>query len=101
MPSSAVEDSIAHAAGIGSATFYALGVIDSKNVVSLSENGPVVFSDGAQTATLVNCDCTAGLLGGVMMFSSATRISGAVLNLTDTKITSLGKTMPVNVPLKM
>jgi hypothetical protein len=89
-----VEDSIAHAAGIGSATFYALGLVDAKNVVSLSENGPVIFSDGAQTAKLTNCDCTAGLLGGVMMFSSATRLSGAVLNLTDTKITSLGKTMP-------
>ena len=89
-----VEDSIAHSAGIGSATFYALGLIDAKNVVSLSENGPVVFSDGAQTATLVNCDCTAGLLGGVAMFSSAIRRSGAVLNLTDTKFTTLGKTMP-------
>ncbi|KAJ6116051.1 hypothetical protein N7523_006468 [Penicillium sp. IBT 18751x] len=89
-----VEDSIAHAAGIGSATFYALGLIDARNVVSLSENGPVVFSDGAQTATLVNCDCTAGLLGGVAMFSSSTRNSGAVLNLTDTKFTTLGKTMP-------
>jgi hypothetical protein len=68
-----VEDSIAHSAGIGSATFYALGEIHAKNVVSLSENGPVVFSDGDQSATLVNCECTAGLLGGVAMFSSAIR----------------------------
>jgi hypothetical protein len=54
----------------------------------------VVFSDGAQNVTLVNCDATAGLLGGVAMFSSATRISGAKLNLTNTKFTTLGDTMP-------
>jgi hypothetical protein len=89
-----VEDSIAHSAGIGSATFYALGEIHATNVVGLSENGPVIFSDGDQSATLVNCECTAGLLGGVAMFSSAIRQSGAVLNLTDTKFTTLGKTMP-------
>ncbi|KAJ5605162.1 hypothetical protein N7510_010316 [Penicillium lagena] len=89
-----VYDSVAHSAGIGSATFYALGTIEAHNVISLSENGPVVFSDGAQNVTLVDCDATAGLLGGVAMFSSATRISGAKLNLTNTKFTTLGDTMP-------
>ncbi|KAJ5784705.1 uncharacterized protein N7503_009917 [Penicillium pulvis] len=89
-----VYDSVAHAAGIGSATFYALGEIHAKNVVSLSENGPVVFSDGVQTADLIDCDCTAGLLGGVAMFSSSTLQSGAVLNLTNTKFTTLGSEMP-------
>ncbi|KAJ5104182.1 hypothetical protein N7532_004711 [Penicillium argentinense] len=89
-----VKDSVASAAGIGSATFYALGSIYAQNVVSVSEKGPVVFSDGAQSTTLVNCECTAGLLGGVAMFSSSTRSSGATLNLTNTKFTTTGSTMP-------
>lgn len=92
-----VKDSVAHSSGIGSATFYALGSIDASNVVSVSEKGPVIFSDGAQTATLVDCDCTAGLLGGVAMFSSQIRNdadSPATLNLTNTKFTTTGKTMP-------
>ncbi|KAJ5925357.1 hypothetical protein N7454_007996 [Penicillium verhagenii] len=89
-----VYDSVAHAAGIGSASFYALGEIHATNVVSLSENGPVVFSDGAQTVNLVDCDCTAGLLGGVAMFSSSIIESGATLNLTNTKFTTTGKEMP-------
>jgi hypothetical protein len=38
-----VEDSIAHSAGIGSATFYALGEIHATNVVGLSENGPMTW----------------------------------------------------------
>lgn len=89
-----VYDSVAHAAGIGSASFYALGTIYGKNVLSLSENGPVIFSDGAQEVTLLDCDCTAGLLGGAMMFSSAVRQSGAKLNLTNTKFTTTGSAMP-------
>jgi hypothetical protein len=89
-----VYDSVAHASGIGSATFYSLGLIDAHNVVSVSEKGPVVFSDGAQTTNLTNCDATAGLLGGVVIFSSSVRNSGAELNLVNTKFTTLGKTVP-------
>lgn len=89
-----VKDSVAHAASIGSATFYVLGSIYARNVISVSEKDPVVFFDGAQSATLVHCDCTAGLLGGVAMFSSQARLSGASLNLTNTKFTTTGLTMP-------
>lgn len=89
-----VYDSVAHAAGIGSATFYALGLIDAHNVISVSEKGPVVFSDGAQVTNLTNCDATAGLLGGVVIFSSSVRSSGAELNLVNTKFTTRGKTVP-------
>ncbi|KAF7546006.1 hypothetical protein G7Z17_g8740 [Cylindrodendrum hubeiense] len=89
-----VYDSVSHCAGVGSATYYALGTIYAENVISHSDNGPVVFSDGAQNATLVNCDATAGLLGGVAMFSSSVRLSGAKLKLKDSKITTLGETMP-------
>ncbi|KAH6989296.1 hypothetical protein BKA56DRAFT_710686 [Ilyonectria sp. MPI-CAGE-AT-0026] len=89
-----VYDSVSHTAGVGSATYYALGTIYAENVISHSDNGPVVFSDGTQNATLVNCDATAGLLGGVAMFSSSQRRSGAKLKLKDSKITTLGKTMP-------
>ncbi|KAI4592351.1 hypothetical protein KJ359_011291 [Pestalotiopsis sp. 9143b] len=89
-----VYDSVAHAAGIGSATYYALGTIYAENVVSVSEQGPVVFMDGVQTATLVNCDATAGLLGGVALFSSQTRLAGGRLELVDSKITTVGDDVP-------
>jgi hypothetical protein len=89
-----IQDSVGHTAGIGSATFYALGEIYADNVVSLSENGPVVFMDGPQKAVLSYCEATAGLLGGVAIFSSQTRTSGAVLSLSDSKITTLGDEMP-------
>ncbi|KAK7421884.1 hypothetical protein QQZ08_009762 [Neonectria magnoliae] len=36
----------------------------------------------------------AGLLGGVAIFSSSERLSGANLKLKDSKITTLGNTMP-------
>ncbi|RDW63975.1 hypothetical protein BP5796_10477 [Coleophoma crateriformis] len=89
-----ISDSIAHSAGVGSATYYALGEIYADNVVSISENGPVVFMDGQQKAYLSNCDATAGLLGGVALFSSAVRASGALLSVASTKITTLGDEMP-------
>ena len=63
-------------------------------MVALSENGPTVFMDGSQKAYLTNCETTAGLLGGVAIFSSQQRESGAVLSLTSSKITTLGSTMP-------
>jgi hypothetical protein len=89
-----ISDSVAHATGIGSATFYALGEIYATNVVAISENGPTIFMDGQQKAYLTNCETTAGLLGGVAIFSSAERESGAILSLTSSKITTLGSTMP-------
>ncbi|KAJ3523057.1 hypothetical protein NM208_g12599 [Fusarium decemcellulare] len=89
-----VYDSVSHCAGIGSATYYALGEIYAENVISHSDKGPVVFMDGKQNATLVNCDATAGLLGGVAIFSSSVRQSSAQLNFKDSKITTLGDTMP-------
>ncbi|KAI0133483.1 hypothetical protein BJ170DRAFT_164081 [Xylariales sp. AK1849] len=89
-----VYDSHAHSQGVGSATFYALGTIYAENVVSLAENAPVVFMDGIQNATLVNCDATAGLLGGVAIFSSQIRESGGKLELIDSKITTVGDIIP-------
>lgn len=89
-----VSDSVAHTTGIGSATFYALGEIHATNVVALSENGPTLFMDGIQKAYLTNCETTAGLLGGVAIFSSQVRTSGAILSLKSSKITTLGADMP-------
>jgi hypothetical protein len=89
-----VSDSVAHTTGIGSATFYALGEIYATNVVAISENGPTIFMDGNQKAYLTNCETTAGLLGGVAIFSSQVRTSGAVLSLINSKITTLGSDMP-------
>jgi hypothetical protein len=89
-----ISNSVAHTTGIGSATFYALGEIYADNVVALSENGPTIFMDGAQKAYLTNCETTAGLLGGVAIFSSQNRQPGAILSLTSSKITTLGPDMP-------
>lgn len=89
-----IYDSISRTSGIGSAIFYALGTITATNVIGYAENSPALFSDGQQTSTIVNCDLTAGLLGGTVMFSSMQRRSGAILNLIDSKLTVLGATMP-------
>lgn len=89
-----VEDSVSHVRGIGSATYYALGEIHATNVASVSEQGPVVFSDGQQKIYIKDCSAQAGLLGGAVLFSSSERRSGAVLDIEDTTITTTGKTMP-------
>lgn len=44
--------------------------------------------DGKQRAFLTNCDVTAGLLGGVALFSSQDRQEGAVLELDHTRLTA-------------
>lgn len=89
-----VYDAVAHTQGIGSATFYALGDIFAHNVLSLNENAPVMFMDGVQNATLVNCNNTAGLLGGTVMFSSATRQTGGSLKLINSHLNIIDKTAP-------
>ncbi|KAF3771410.1 hypothetical protein M406DRAFT_35990 [Cryphonectria parasitica EP155] len=89
-----VRDSVAHAQGIGSATYYALGEIFADNVVSVSEQGPVVFMDGKQNVSLVNCDATAGLLGGMVIFSSSIREAGASISVADSRIAANGSNMP-------
>ncbi|KAJ0416732.1 hypothetical protein BJY00DRAFT_325989 [Aspergillus carlsbadensis] len=89
-----VSDSISHTAGIGSATFYALGEIHATNVVGHTEKAPALFSDGAQKAVLDNVDLTAGLLAGTVMFSSSTRTTGASLSFTNSRLTTLEEDMP-------
>ena len=89
-----ISDSTAHTSGIGSAIFYALGTITATNVIGYAEKAPALFSDGAQVSILTNCDLTAGLLGGTVMFSSMRRQTGAMLNVTNSKLTTLSSTMP-------
>lgn len=89
-----ISDSIAHTGGIGSAIFYVLGTIHATNVIGYAHNSPALFSDGPQNSTLINCDLTAGLLGGTVIFSSMFRRSGATLTLIDSKLNTLGATMP-------
>lgn len=50
--------------------------------------------DGAQNVSLTNCDCTAGLLGGMAIFSSQIRESGASIKVANSKITTTGSEMP-------
>ncbi|KAL1879299.1 hypothetical protein Daus18300_001880 [Diaporthe australafricana] len=89
-----VSDSVAHMAGIGSATFYALGEIFADNVLSVSEKGPVVFMDGAQNVSIANSDCTAGLLGGLVIFSSQVRLSGGTIDIRDSRISTAAAGVP-------
>lgn len=85
-------DSYAHTAGIGSASYYVLGEFYVENCVALSENAPTIFMDGAQNITLVNTDSTAGLLGGVVAFSSQTRLEGANITFIDSTLHLLNDT---------
>ena len=86
--------SVSHTAGIGSATFYALGEIHATDVVGLSENGPSLFMDGYQIAVIDNSDLTAGLLGGIVIFSSMFLQSGGYISISNSKLTTLGADMP-------
>ncbi|KAI9738387.1 MAG: hypothetical protein M1834_008890 [Cirrosporium novae-zelandiae] len=89
-----VSDSVAHTDGIGSAIAYALGTVELTNVIGHASNAPALFMDANQIASFTDCDLTAGLLGGIMIFSSADRYSGASVTFTDSKLTTLGATMP-------
>ncbi|KKY17559.1 hypothetical protein UCRPC4_g05460 [Phaeomoniella chlamydospora] len=89
-----VSDSVAHTDGIGSAICYAVGLCNMTNVIGHASQSPIMFMDGVQTAYWKNCDVTAGLLGGTIMFSSSTRSSGAAVTFENSKLTVLGDTMP-------
>jgi hypothetical protein len=89
-----VQDSIAHTDGIGSAVCYALGLCNITNVVGHASHAPTMFMDSDQEGIWTDCDLTAGLLGGMVLFGSSTRLSGARLTLNHTKLTVLGETMP-------
>lgn len=87
-----IYDSFAHTSGIGSASYYVLGEFYVENCVTFTENAPTIFMDGAQSITLVNTDSTAGLLGGVVSFSSQTRLAGAEINFVDSSLHLLNDT---------
>lgn len=89
-----VTDATAHTDGVGSAICYALGVCNMTNVIGHSSRAPVTFSDGPQTTIWKNSDLTAGLLGGAVLFSSQSRVSGASVTFENSKLTILGHTMP-------
>lgn len=50
--------------------------------------------DGHQTAEITNSDLTAGLLGGLVIFSSMTSESGGAISVSNSKITTLGSDTP-------
>ena len=89
-----VNNAIAHTDGIGSAICYALGLCNMTNVIGHASHAPVTFSDGPQTTIWKDSDLTAGLLGGVVIFSSMTRQAGASVTFDNSRLTVLGKTMP-------
>jgi hypothetical protein len=63
-------------------------------VIGHASRSPAMFSDGSQHGIWTNCDLTAGLLGGIVMFSSQIKRYGASITFNHTKLTTLGKTMP-------
>lgn len=85
---------MAHTDGIGSAICYALGLCNMTNVIGHASHAPVTFSDGSQTTIWKDSDLTAGLLGGVVLFSSSSRMSGGSVTFENSKLTVLGNTMP-------
>lgn len=89
-----VRDSTAHTDGIGSAICYAVGLCNITNVIGHASRAPVTFSDGVQTALYTDSDVTAGLLAGVVSFSSSTRESGVEVTFTNSRLTVLGDDMP-------
>ncbi|GAQ42259.1 uncharacterized protein AtWU_06700 [Aspergillus tubingensis] len=64
-----VEDSIAHTTGIGSAIVFAVKHANLTNVVGYAEQSPAFFTIGEGHAVATDCDLTAGLLGGAVIFS--------------------------------
>ncbi|CAF1433085.1 unnamed protein product [Adineta ricciae] len=90
----AVFNSIAHTSGIGSAIFYALGTITAANVTGHAKRSPTLFSDGPSISTFINCHLTAGLLGGTVIHSIKIRQKGAMVSFINSKLTTLGNTMP-------
>lgn len=88
-----VSDSVAHTGGIGSAIFYALGLVHGTNIIGEADRAPSVFSDGANEITFTNVDFKAGLLAGTILFSSSARRSGATISFTDSTLTTLGSDM--------
>lgn len=89
-----VTNAVAHTDGIGSAICYALGLCNMTNVIGHASHAPVTFSDSKQTTIWTNSDITAGLLAGVVLFSSMTRSTGASVTFDHSKLTVLGDTMP-------
>lgn len=89
-----VTNSIAHTDGVGSAICYALGLCNMTNVIGHASHAPVTFSDSQQTTIWKNSDITAGLLAGVVLFSSMTRSTGASVTFDHSRLTVLGETMP-------
>lgn len=89
-----IKDAIVHTDGIGSAVCYALGLCNMTNVIGHASRSPAMFSDGPQTGIWTNCDLTAGLLGGIVMFSSMVKKSGASVTLDHSRLTTLGLDMP-------
>lgn len=43
---------------------------------------------------MADCDCTAGLLGGMVIFSGRERVAGGVIDVRDSRITTSGPAMP-------
>lgn len=64
------------------------------NVIGHASHAPVTFSDSKQMTIWKNSDLTAGLLAGVVLFSSMTRATGASVTFDHSKLTVLGDTMP-------
>ncbi|GLA62233.1 hypothetical protein AtubIFM55763_003543 [Aspergillus tubingensis] len=87
-----VEDSIAHTTGIGSAIVFAFKHANLTNVVGYAEQSPAFFTIGEGHAVATDCDLTAGLLGGAVIFSISkdTQAYAFQFTLENTRLKVLG-----------
>ncbi|KAJ5547320.1 hypothetical protein N7494_004905 [Penicillium frequentans] len=64
-----IRDSVAHTGGIGSAIGFVLGEMNLTNVVGSADRSPAFFTIGGAVGSCTNCELTAGLLAGLIIFS--------------------------------
>ncbi|RAL08056.1 uncharacterized protein BO97DRAFT_437951 [Aspergillus homomorphus CBS 101889] len=88
-----VYDSIAHTAEVGSAIIYGQATVKAENVAGYAERAPIAFLDSA-TVRIAHSNLTAGLLAGVVTFSSDARTADSEVTVTDSRMTVLPADAP-------
>ncbi|CEJ60601.1 hypothetical protein PMG11_09170 [Penicillium brasilianum] len=89
-----IHDSAAHTAGIGSAVGFVLGEMSLTNVVGSADKSPAFFTIAGAVGTCTNCELTAGLLAGLVIFSLDKSSGVNCFYLDHSKITVTDETAP-------
>ncbi|KAJ5389287.1 uncharacterized protein N7496_000355 [Penicillium cataractarum] len=89
-----IRDSVARTAGIGSAVGFVLGEMNLTNVVGSAERSPAFFTIGGAVGSCTNCELTAGLLAGLVIFGLDKSSGVNYFSLDHTKLTITDETAP-------